>query len=339
MSNGLTVAIVTARKLEETSYLTWIAQTPAVMRDEVKGAGFEWKALLCLLASAFRRGPIHHVYFQLEALAHQTEPPDKVLIVDRCLTDPTIAEATLDMDEWPFEVRWTQPMIWGPELAHSPLLGTPQHITTDLAAVLNPPARDRTRPWGCADKNSAIVLCDTPYLMMLDDCCIPGYTCCETALGLAKAGKIGMLRHHKLYLPKGDNPRIERADANLGPNCAHFVLGIWCMPMQFILDVNGFNTELDGRHADWDAELLKRMRAYAAAKEVQWGYDERARVYEIEHERPWSDVGEPVDWEKGWWKAPGPCLRDLREVNAVHFARITRADTEAEEDEEDSFED
>jgi len=288
---AITVGIVTARKNEDTTYAAWrklgLDFLRGAWRDPVMTG--EWAALVASL----RCFPpeLHHVEHQLHALALQTRVPDEVIVVDRCFG----AAAKLPPGrKWPFKVFWAQPLVWPMEAA---------------AGVTTP--RARTVCYGCADKNTIIALCQTEHLLVLDDCCVPGFALVEKALKVCESGRILLPQHRQLYLPK-DGRAAASADSNTGPG-GHDVFGVWAMPLEFILNVNGLDTvNVDGKRGADDRDLKARMDLAS----VVYAYEPMARMYEVQHTYPWA--GPEHDALAFLYPtqsvAPGPSLRAIREA-------------------------
>lgn len=316
MATRLTAAIVTARFYTETSYSRWYDATREFLSRRRSDRYFqgEFGAIMAALMLG-RERPCEkhffsHVLYQLDALTLQSKPPDEVIVIDRTLSQDTsryIAEILGSVD-YPFIVRWTQPMLSGPEI-----LNDLNHRLPGMIIQLNGIAyagcrRERQLPYGNSDKNTAILLCQTDHLMMLDDCCFPGFACCEAVREICDSGSIAMLKHHKIYLQ--DN-KLEQAVMN-GSDQPPFVFGIWGMPLKYIVDVNGFNTDLDGQHALWDLELKARMDLYTQNRNIKYAFDDRATIYEIEHDRPWADGNKLESFDLKGWRAPGHSLTEAR---------------------------
>lgn len=172
-------------------------------------------------------------------------------------------------------------------------------------------------PQGCADKNEAFLRCETEYIMLLDDCCIPDPACVELAYDACKAGNFAMLKHHKLYLPTEDRETVEVATANASLKSDRRVAGIFAAPLEYILDLNGYDERLDGQHALWDLEFLRRVDQYTFEKDIPYYYHPNMRVWEIEHDRPWKDIRNTpltlADIPYDGYRAKGRDLRWLRE--------------------------
>lgn len=172
-------------------------------------------------------------------------------------------------------------------------------------------------PQGCADKNEAFLRCETEYIMLLDDCCIPDPACVELAYDACKAGNFAMLKHHKLYLPTEDRETVEVATANASLKSDRRVAGIFAAPLEYVLDLNGYDERLDGQHALWDLEFLRRVDQYTFEKDIPYYYHPNMRVWEIEHDRPWKDIRDTpltlADIPYEGYRAEGRDLRWLRE--------------------------
>lgn len=311
----LTVAIVTARENADTTYDKWRELGRRFLNGEVKDKYLvgEWTHLLANLVTF--EDQVHHVYYQLNALAHQLDPPDRVVVVDRLGHDPGHQLIAL-----PFEVQWLSPVIFQHELAAHPHVGLTESCDVN---------RFRDKAYGNADKNSAIVYCETEWLAMLDDCCIPSPAFCTAAREICEVGNIGLVGHRVLYLPTENRDHIEVGESNWQEGSDRNVFGIWAMPIDHILGVNGYSLDLDGKRGGWDAELKKRMDLYAQNRNLEFVIDKRLRCYEIEHTYPWGDEKHPPVTEVLRWKAPGPDLSYLRGIylEAVKNAEPERPET------------
>jgi hypothetical protein len=185
-------------------------------------------------------------------------------------------------------------------------------------------------------------MCETDHLVMLDDSCLPGPCLVEASKRVCEEGNVLLFGHRQLYLPTEDQPTIRHADANWdgheSPRCP---FGIWAMPTEYALAVNGYNTTLDGKRGGLDLEFRHRMDMFAKAREFSYCVDTLARCYELQHDHPWSKGDEPDrDWreflpEKGW-RAPGP---DLSKARARYLEEVKKLDAEEEREEDDEEED
>lgn len=340
MTRGLTVAIVTARHEEEIRYPAWGELAREALRGNLRDPFLsgEWLAL-CVALRLFPAVQ-HHVFHQLRALALQTRLPDRVLVVDRtlgskCHSWPEM-ERALDEEDYPFPVMWTQPQVGPDELGAHPHLAFHNAFCTAPPPSFTPlPERDRSFPRGNADKNTALVLCQTDWLMMLDDSILPGFTLCERAARACEQDTVLMIGHRALFLPTKARDYIEAADSNWNNSQDGRAFGIWAMPLRHVLKVNGFNTTLDGRRGAWDTELQRRMRTYANNVNIAFVTDPAARCYEIEHDYPWTQPARQLDemGETGSWSAPGPSLKKMRDA----FIRdLQRGNYAAEEENDDA---
>ena len=352
--NSITVAIVTARDDGATTYAKWRAFRQAFLsRRSYQADGKEYSVQSkylrgefgALLAVSFAtpmelRSAIehHHVDHQVIALEAGTEMPEKILAVNRLERFQEIGRDVA----YP-HVRWVQPLLSPLEIERQPEL-----LISPMVAAL-PRAVDVS--YGCSDKNTAIVLCQTDGLVMLDDCCLPSFGLVETARQVCREGNVLLIGHRKVFLPTEERPELDVAEANWTEQPQTLtvdeakrlrrVFGIWAMPLQLALELNGYNTKLDGFRGSDDIELLERMDRYMTQHtRLRYVVHPAARVYEIEHGNPWSD-GEVKDWTelcpKGWsWKAPGSSLAALRDA-AMRFAPKPEedADDEDEDDEDD----
>lgn len=297
----ITVAIVTARDTDETGYAAWRDWYLSYIRD-----GGPSKNVSAEMLSTFMSllHPVkHHVDYQIRALMNQTRMPDEILVVSR-VPHP-------DVDFLPDSVVWVEPMLSSRELELNPTAGMLCH--PDLEDV--PGRRERGVSLGCSDKNTVLVLCKTEYLMVLDDCCLPGPGLVEAAYRSCQEGKVLLPAHRQLYYPTEDRPYVEIADANTDLAAGHLVMGIWAAPLKFFLDINGWNTDLDGCRGGLDLELRVRMDRYLEMRGGGYDIFSRARVYEIGHDYPWGKESS-LDWQEkipSGYVAPGPSLKKVRE--------------------------
>jgi hypothetical protein len=344
----ISVAIVTARENKDTSYDRWRDLRSAFLnrasswKDPATNAVLplwqrggktcpsqlsgEFGALLtACLAVPYRW---HHVEYQLQALAMQTRIPDDIYIVSR--------------------VRWPNPNEDGPGgLGWWPPLLSQRELELQPESALGPSFefRKNTVSFGCADKNTAVALCRTEYLIVLDDCCLPGFGLVEAAYQACKANKILLLGHRKISFPReGDEPQLSHSDSNLTIDDPRKVFGIWAMPIKHILAINGWNTQLDGFRGGDDEELKRRTDIYVAMRGLDYAVSPAARVYEIDHENPWGDGPLECSWSTpNGYAAPGPRLKDLHAAANEYLNVLEEEDgpePEAEEiDEEDGPDD
>jgi hypothetical protein len=352
LANGtLTVAIVTARRNDETTYKAWGELGRAIINGERKDPNVngEWLALL----SALRFFPpvAHHVIHQLRALALQTELPNEVLVIDRCFGDePTfddLADA-IDAERFPFLVRWMQPKIGVAELQIDPGLGVyHSQLISPAPSLCGLPKRTRAVPYMNSDKNSALIHALHDNVLMLDDCCIPGIALINHAKAVCARNNILLIGHRALYLPNEHRDFVEIADSNWNNGTLRNVFGIWAAPVNHLLAINGCNEVLDGARGANDLELKYRMNMHLENVKAEYEIVQGARCYEIEHTYPWDAEGtkHPDNWKSltdGSWKAPGPALRELRKTykagNAVTWTIIDGADQEETNDAEEDFE-
>lgn len=329
MSVTITVAIVTARTNEQTSFAKWHH-----IRDAFLARRFQHKLLNgefgALLACSLYEQAKHHVHYQLRALAHGTRQPDQILVVDRnapAMMEPTSLRSA---------VQWVPPMLSVKELELYP------------ETALQDAKRPTATSFGCSDKNTAIAMCDSDVLVMLDDCCLPSFGLVEAvheyySFPKYEGPRVMPLGHRKVYVEgykegwsgRGGeefNPpnkwQLNNADANWvdgghevvvpvnGARDWRRVLGVWAMPMRIIREhLNGYNTLLDGDRAALDEELMERCDRFLGNSEKgAYVFDPRARLYEIEHDLPWKDQPR-ADWKelcpKEGWRAPGPDLKGM----------------------------
>lgn len=343
MPATVTVAIVTARANKQTSFEKWHR-----VRDAFLSRGCQHKLLNgefgALLAGALAQPAEHHVCYQLRALALGTRLPDKVLIVDRLASSPLHVSSLAAWGNYSpqhvqrfEELQWCPPMLSAKELELYPETALPNA------------KRPTGTSFGCSDKDTAIAMCDTDVLVMLDDCCLPGFGLVEAVrdyFGYPKRDvpQVMPLGHRKVYLEgfEWNMPasvawkhwKLNNTDANCvalpGADPAapmtlsvaaarqqRRVLGVWAMPMRIIRDqLNGYNTLLDGDRAALDEELMERCDRYLMASDGMYVFDSRARLYEIEHDMPWKDQPR-ADWKelcpKEGWRAPGASLKGMFE--------------------------
>ena len=316
---GITVVIVTARDDEDTTYPLWHSLRNAFLdgrefwvnpENKVempldararKLLGGEFGALLtaCLADPAPR-----HVDYQIRALGLQTRDPDDVIVISR--VHPPGHYEIADQ-----EVTFFEPMVSPGELDDNPLSGLLIHPQfKDLVQ-----RRKRNISFGCADKNTALLVCGTRYLLVLDDCCLPGPGLVEAAYEVCEAGDVFLPTHRQWYLPTVERPYLEHADSNTSEE-GHQVMGIWGAPLQYFLAINGWNTDLDTQRGGLDAELKIRMDRYLKMRERGYQYRPHTKVYELQHTYPWADTDKTRKWEDfipSGCLAPGPNLKELHE--------------------------
>lgn len=322
MCATVTVAVVTARTSEQTSFDKWRQLRRAFLDRQ-----FQHKLVQgefgALLACALAEPASHHVNYQLRALSYGTRPPDQILVIDRHETEPhtyLFQDSCSRHPETP--IRWGPPMLSAKELALHPTAGM---------ALWGTPRRTDTS-FGCADKNTAIALCKTDVLVMLDDCCLPGFGLVEAVadhFARETRPSVMPLQHRKIYLT-GEGPafvtwKLEHTDANWTEQVWHApvsearmmrrVLGVWAMPTSIIRDeLDGYNTLLDGDRAALDEELMARCDRYLEAHGGSYLFNPSARLYEIDHDMPWKDQPR-ADWKelcpKEGWRAPHAALREM----------------------------
>jgi hypothetical protein len=332
---GITVAIVTARDNEDTTYDTWRDLRNAFLRGDdtwthgsIKlplGTPERRNKHLCgefgaLLTACLATPAEHHVEYQLRALTLQTRPPEHVFVVSR------LPEPEGFSDRWP-GVQWESPMLSPRELELAPeAAAAPLGFEDGL--------RPRRRSLGCTDKNTTLLLCRTEHMVVLDDCCLPSPGLVEVAYHACERRSVLFLRHRQLYLPTLERATLEVGDANTDLENGHVAMGIWAAPIRYFLAINGWNTELDGQRGGLDVELKQRLDIFARMKEIEYETSPYARVYELEHTYPWGkenhhdDVTQPTGY-----RAPGPSLTQIRE--AVQTCLKREDDAEEEDDEEE----
>ena len=315
----ITVAIATGRSLEDTHYEKWMDIRRAFLdrQFQSKYLNGEFGALL---AAVLDEKLDYHIEYQLRALEKGTRQPDRVIIVDRSRRDIGGAEY-VDYYGSRDRAMVVEPMVSPRELELLP--------ASALCCSLS--KRSNKVAMGCSDKNTAIALCETEYLLMLDDCCLPGFGLVQAAYNACEAGHILLVGHQQMYAKE---QVIEVAQANWIDGDAKTysvkeaketrrVFGVWAMQLSHILAVNGFNTTLDGTRGGLDLELLERMDRYAAASELEYEVSPNARIYEIGHTHPWSKPSRSdEDWRgklpPGWgFKAPGISLKKIRKEAGI----------------------
>jgi len=337
---GVTVAIVTARQNTDTTYDKWRELRSRVLGAEA-GPDFhhvngEFKALVAACLGSEARS---HVEYQLRALALQTVKPSRVLIVsrhpypeipfddrrDRDAFQEVIPDELLSVN-YGLNVRWVEPLYSTYELERAPFSAA-THLTRQ--------ARSTAGSFGCSDKNTALVLCRTKHLVMLDDCCLPGFGLVEAALKACSQGKVLLLKHKAFYLPTAERTSVEMSDANTDLDVGHIVFGVFAAPVQFLVDINGWNTKLDGQRGGLDECLKLRMDRYVKMRELEYVLDPAATVYEVEHGYPWPKEELSPDWQAlvpEGYKAPGPNLHPIRDYVQAALAAEEAEDAKEEED-------
>lgn len=311
----ITVAIVTARKTEDTHYDKWVEVRKAFLNRELKSKHFNGE-FGALLAAVLDEKLDDHIEYQLRALEKGTRRPDRIIIVDRSRDDLAGAQY-IDFCDSQDTAIMVEPLVSAQELEMVPA----SSLTCSLGK------RSNKFPMGCNDKNTAIALCETEYLLMLDDCCLPGFGLVEAAFQACEENKILLVSHQQMYIK---SQAIEVAQANWpvsdvptsydvdNAKQLRRVFGVWAMPLSHILAVNGFNTTLDGYRGGLDLELVERMDRYVKAQGLSYLISPNARIYEIGHEMPWKkESRDDADWisklPPGWgFKAPGPSLKKIR---------------------------
>jgi hypothetical protein len=337
MPKTITAAIVTGRKREDTHYDQWHDIRKKLIERQIQSKHLNGE-LGALLVSCLSSSAEVHVDYQLRALVLGTRIPDRVIIVDRTFENPS---SNLDYIDFDNKLRGVvvPPMISETELSAHPssaMGGVIFKRKTDVS-MMN------------ADKNTALALCETDYLIMLDDCCLPGLGLVQAAYEACSAGRVLFIGHQKLFLERdgieanASNWAVDRQVVT--PDDARSmrrVFGVFAIPLNYLLDLNGFNTELDGLPVGSDEELMERMDRYARASEIEYVLDPRARTYEIGHSSPWTEDVDR-DWKAfcpaGWqWRAPGPNLRQIREELGIKiggdFFEVEEPEDDLEEEEE-----
>lgn len=318
----ITVAIATGRGIDDTHYYKWMRVRRAFLNRDLQSRHLNGE-FGALLAAVLDEKLDYHIEYQIRALEKGTRAPDRIIIVDR------VKEEIGGMEYYGSEGRdiIVSPMMSSRELELMP--------ASALSGALD--RRSNKVSMGCSDKNTAIALCETEYLLMLDDCCLPGFGLVEAAYRACDAGHILLVGHQQMYLDlvqdghdRWDLTKIEVAQANWTDEKTVYtveqakevrrVFGVWAMPLSHALAANGFNTRLDGDRGGLDLELLERMDRYATATGLEYEVSPNARIYEIGHEHPWAPKKETCSddaWREmlpaGWdFKAPGPALKDIR---------------------------
>lgn len=313
----LTVAIVTARNVDDTHYHRWVDTRRLFLNRQIKSKYLNGE-FGALLAAVLDEKLDYHVEYQIRALEKGTRVPDRIIVIDRARPDLNGMEY-YGNDGKSIIAR---PMVSSKELEMLP--------GSALCCSLD--GRSNKVSMGCNDKNTAIALCETEYLLMLDDCCLPGFGLVEAAYNACEDDNILLVSHQQMYFNGED---LEVAQANwCDGRCVHTldqaanlrrVFGVWAMRLSHALAVNGFNTALDGDRGGLDLELLERMDRYVKAIGIKYETNEMARIYEIGHEHPWAANKETCsddEWRKnlpdGWqFKAPGMSLKDIRKNAGV----------------------
>lgn len=318
----ITVAICTGRDTEDTHYDKWMEVRTAFLNRKLRSKHLNGE-FGTLLAACLGEKLNYHIEYQIKALELGTRQPDRIIIVDRCRDD---IDGMQYFDSEGKSVL-IEPMIAPRELELSPR----------AAMCCSVGRRTNKTSFGCNDKNTAIVLCETEYLLMLDDCCLPGFGLVQAAFEACEAGCILLPGHQQMYIEESvlatktwEAAKIEIAQANWAVKDREIltveqaverrrVFGIWAMDIRHILAVNGFNFELDGDRGGLDEELMERVDRYARATDVNYMMHENARVYEIGHTHPWGTTHNREDWHEylppGWnFKAIGPGRPSLRAI-------------------------
>lgn len=348
----ISVAIVTARRLEDTSYEQWREIRNRFLARKLSDPHLvgEFGAML----AAMYDGKVdHHSDYQMRLLSKGTRRPDEVVVVDRLGPRYAPLRWEDDAEELAFPVRQLQPQVGAAELASDPACVAAPFSDSCL--------RSNKVSYGCSDKNTALLACKGDVIVMLDDCCLPSFGLIE-AVQQAFEGDVWtktlndkvilLIGHRKVYAPPEAGGGVTVADANWAdePTVGNVataqtwrrVFGIFAAPVETLLAVNGFNVDLDGGRGGLDEELLCRMDRYAATKEISYAMHPAARVYEIEHAMPWANPEvDNKDWASicpAGWRAPGPDLAARRKVFQTMLAAEDAADEAEEADaEEDEY--
>jgi hypothetical protein len=323
MPPKITVAIATGRATEDTHYEKWMEVRRAFLDRELQSKHLNGE-FGALLAAVLDEKLDYHIEYQMRALDKGTRQPDRILIVDRNRDDIGGAEYIDDFNS-PGRGMVVEPMVSPRELELMP--------EATMGTCLS--KRSNKLSMGCADKNTAIALCETEFLLMLDDCCLPGFGLVEAAYRACEKNLILLVGHQQMYLERAEeweDTKVEVAQANWDGYNEYTseevkqlrrVFGVWAMPLSHILAVNGFNTTLDGDRGGLDLELLERMDRYVKAQDLRYATSHCARIYEIGHEHPWKKASrDAADWREklpdGWgFKAPGPSLKEIRKAAGI----------------------
>lgn len=284
----VTVALVTARRTEETGYERWFnpahpvyAQNPKIPRSlqiEMVALRRLYQAQLRADASADIPREYHHIEFQLWLLNQQTVAPDRVIVVDRCYGNGEHQQHVEQgyNDGEGYTLLWTAPKVSKLELERTPVVAFEECME-----------RDRKVSYGCSDKNTAIALCDTDILIMMDDCCLFSDTMVEAAIDSCGNGDVMAFGHRKAMFD--DKGNYTHGEANWqGEVSERCPFGIWAMPLKVALRVNGYEEKLDGGRHYIDVEFFKRVSMYLENIDQKIVVCDRARVYEIDHDMPWN---------------------------------------------------
>ena len=299
---SITAAIVTARQTQDTTFAAWCKLREALFNQcpvtlaETTYADFESSALTmefrelllaCLPAAASQE---HHLVPSLRSLRLQTKLPDEILIIDRLfdLTSDQEKAAIVASLQFPntTKIQWLPPILSQEENAYREAAGIPFSWDWNGKAFC------------CADKNTAVVKCQTDHLIMVDDCCLASPGLVYTANEVCNADKILLLGHAKVFLPNKDNPKVDFTvahwlqsrgyDETEHKNILRPVFGVWAMPLKFVLAVNGFNTKVvDTALCASDVELFARMGRYTDENKIKYVMRSSARLYEVEHAALW----------------------------------------------------
>lgn len=335
----ITVAICTARESKDTHYEKWMSIRRAFLNRKIKSKHLNGE-FGALLASVLDEQLDYHIEYQVRALEKGTRRPDRIIIVDR------VKEMSTGMEYWGED---------GDAVIIRPMMSLKElEVTPGSALAPSLDYRSNKVSMGCNDKNTAIALCETEFILMLDDCCLPGFGLVEAAYQACESNNVLLVGHQQMYVESDknskdwENSRFEVSQANwlekktvLSVNEAkqlRRVFGVWAMQLSHILAVNGFNTALDGDRAGLDVELMERMDRYMQASDVKYEINPAARIYEIGHSHPWvpwrkkeatkEDKDDGIElvhddrWREllpeGWgFKSPGPNLKEIRKDAGV----------------------
>lgn len=280
----LTVAVVTGRQLEDTTYRAWY---------------YRWRDFMLEHGQFHPDKKLRHAQRQIPA-------PFWTALSNTFTTYPlrridTRKGPMFDLGHTAFYQRQTLPshkmnfhFVQREDTVglHQPVIAHPDETQPDGAPFherhfIDNRERRRNVAYGCTDKNSAIISAppDTTALLMMDDCCFPLPGLCEIADNVCAAGDILLINYYRIRVL--DSPPY--FDFSFNNSWDHPVFGIWAMPLEYILDVNGFNMELDGLRGQLDVELWHRVKLYAESRDIKFRRHPKAAVFEIEHSMPWGD--------------------------------------------------
>lgn len=330
-SRSITVAIVTARRDEDTSYTMWRSIREAFLEGRPDWINAEGKALAlgsperrhkylsgefgALLYACLDAAAVHHVIYQLRSLQLQTRKPDRIVVVSRQPV-PITPE--------------TEPCVClPPMLSALELERSPASACAPFMALRRTPTE-----LGCSDKNTALIVAPEGILVMLDDCCLASPGLLAAAEEICVQGDILFPAHRKLTVVERDGALdLVAADANTDLVIGHRVFGVFASPLEYLLAINGWNTRLGGTRGGDDAEMLIRMESYRKTRGFQFRTHPGARLYEIEHTAPWNKGDVPPcnlpEVAVEGWHAPGP---DLREIRKIVLQRLREENSDAGEE-------